>query len=157
MIVEDAKNKLSSQCRDYDVWGDRYSFKTTSTESKGAHALLEMTVNPGSQTPPHIHHAEDEMFYVLEGELSLWKGDEKTSAGPGSFVSVPKGTVHRWANESGRPARSLVFLVPGGFDEFLMKIGKPITEPGHVGSPPTKEDIEFAMSIAGDYHMEVVG
>jgi len=143
-------------CRDYDVWGDRYSFKTTSLDSNGAHALLEMTVSPGSQTPPHIHHAEDEMFYVLEGELSFWKDDEKTSAGPGSFVSIGKGTAHRWANESGRPARSLVFLVPGGFDQFLMKIGKPITELNHVGSPPTKEDIEFAMSIAEEYHMEVV-
>lgn len=60
-----------SNGRDYDAWGDRYSFKTTSAESGGAHALFEMHVKPGSGTPPHIHHAEDEMFYVLEGELSL--------------------------------------------------------------------------------------
>ncbi|NJL32412.1 MAG: cupin domain-containing protein [Phycisphaerales bacterium] len=138
------------------VWGDLYSFKTTSAESNGAHALLEMTVNPGSATPPHIHHAEDEMFYVLEGELSLWCGDQKIVGKPGSFIAVPKGMVHRWANETKSPARSLVFLVPGGFDEFLMKIGKPATDSVKPSLPPTKEEIDFALSIAGKYHMEVV-
>ena len=142
--------------RNFLVWGDRYSFKTTASESNGAHALLEMTVNPGSGTPPHIHHAEDEMFYIVEGELSLWCGDQKTVAKPGAYVAVPKGTVHRWANESNAPAKSLVFLVPGGFDEFLMKIGTPMTDPEQTGSPPTQEDIDFAMSIAGDYHLEMV-
>ena len=150
IIRENAKG------RDYLIWGDRYSFKTTSAESNGAHALLEMTVNPGSGTPPHIHHAEDEMFYVLEGELSLWCGDQKFLGKAGSFVAVPKGVVHRWANESAAPAKSLVFLVPGGFEEFLMKIGQPVTDPDHTSQPPTKDEIDFAMSIAGDYHMEVV-
>jgi quercetin dioxygenase-like cupin family protein len=142
--------------RNYNVWGDLYSFKTTSEETGGAHALLEMTVNPGSGTPPHIHHAEDEMFYVLEGELSLWCGEEKIIGRPGSFVAIPKGTTHRWANESNTPAKSLVFLVPGGFDKFLIKIGTPADEGVGTSSRPTKEQIDYAISIAGDYHMEIV-
>lgn len=146
----------ASKGRDYLIWGDHYSFKTTSAESNGAHALFEMTVSPGSGTPPHIHHAEDEMFYVLEGELSLWCGDQKVVGKAGSFVAVPKGVVHRWANESAAPAKSLVFLVPGGFEEFLMKIGQPVTDPDQTGKPPTKEEIDHALSMAGDYHMEVV-
>ena len=143
--------------RNYWVWGDHYSFKTIADDTNGEHALLEMTVNPGSGTPPHIHHAEDEMFYVLEGELSLWCDDKKTIAKPGSFVAVPKGSVHRWANESDSAARSLVFLVPAGFEAFLMKIGTPITDPQQVSGPPTKQDIDYAISIAGDYNMEIVG
>lgn len=142
--------------RNYHVWGDLYSFKTTAAESDGAHALLEMTVNPGSGTPPHIHHAEDEMFYVLEGELSFWCGDEKFTKKAGSFVAVPKGTVHRWANESNGPAKSLVFLVPGGFDEFLMAIGTPVEDGAVSSSPPTKEQVDYAISIAGNYHMEII-
>ena len=145
-----------SKGKNYNVWGDFYSFKTTSAESGGAHALLEMTVNPGSGTPPHLHHAEDEMFYVLAGELSLWCGEEKIVGKPGSFVAVPKGTIHRWANESGAPAKALVFLVPGGFDEFLMKIGKPADGTEQASQPPSKEEIDYALSIAGDYHMEVI-
>lgn len=141
---------------DYLVWGDRYSFKTTAAQSDGKHTVFEMTVNPGSGTPPHIHHGEDEMFCVLEGELSLWCGDQKVNGTPGSFVAVPRGTVHRWANESGSPARVMVILVPGGFDEFLMKIGTPVTEENQTSAPPSKEDIDYALSIAGDYHMEVV-
>lgn len=96
------------------------------------------------------------MFYVLEGELSLWCGDQKVVGKAGSFVAVPKGVVHRWANESAAPAKSLVFLVPGGFEEFLMKIGQPVTDPDQTGKPPTKEEIDHALSMAGDYHMEVV-
>lgn len=145
-----------AQGSDYLAWGDRYSFKTTSRESGGAHALLEMTVQPGSGTPPHIHHAEDEMFYVLEGDLSFWCGDTKTAARAGSFVAIPRGTVHRWANESDRPARSLVLLVPGGFDDFLIRIGKPLADPRQPASPPTREEIDFAISIAPEYHMEVL-
>lgn len=140
---------------DYWVWGDRYSFKTTARESNGAHALFEMTVNPGSGTPPHIHHAEDEMFYVLDGELSLWCVNEKILALPGTFVAIPKGTVHRWANESQRTACCLVFLVPGGFDEFLMKIGIPVTDQNIRSSPPSEKDIAYAISIAGDYNLEI--
>ena len=144
------------KARDYLVWGDLYSFKTTSAESDGAHALMEMTVKPGSGTPPHIHHAEDEMFYVLEGELSLWCDGKKVKGQPGSFVAIPKGVVHRWENESDATVRALVFLVPGGFDEFLMRIGEPMTHPDQTGQPPTKEQIDFAISIAGEYHMEIV-
>ena len=149
-------NHPPSEGKDYHVWGDLYSFKTTSAESGGVHALMEMTVNPGSGTPPHIHHAEDEMFYVLEGELSLWCAGEKTVGKPGRFVAVPKGTVHRWANESAAPARALVFLVPGGFDEFLMRIGTPVGSGETPPAPPTPEEIAHAISIAGDYHMEIV-
>ncbi len=96
------------------------------------------------------------MFYVLDGELTLWCGEQKTVAAPGAFVAVPKGTVHRWANESGREVRSLVFLVPAGFEEFLMRIGTPIAGPDQQGVPPTAEEIDWAVSIAPDYHMEVV-
>lgn len=76
---------------------------------------------------------------------------------PGSFVAVPKGTVHRWANESGASVRALVFLVPGGFEEFLMKNGTPATGPQPSSGPPSEEEIARALSIAGDYHMEIVG
>lgn len=145
-----------NQGRDYLIWGDLYSFKTTAAESDGAHALMEMNVKPGSGTPPHIHHAEDEMFYVLEGELSLWCGENKIIGKPGTFVAVPKGVVHRWANESNVMVKSLVFLVPGGFEEFLMKIGEPVTDPNQDSHPPTKEEIDYAMSIAAEYNMEIL-
>ena len=145
-----------SEGRNYDVWGDLYSFKTVSADNGGTHALLEMTVSSGSGTPPHIHGAEAEMFYILEGELSLWLGEEKIAGRPGSFVAIPRGTVHRIANESGAPAKALVFIVPGGFEEFLMKLGTPAGEGTQPSGPPTKEQIEFAMSIAADYHLEFV-
>lgn len=145
----------AGQGHDYWVWGDLYSFKATGEETSGKYALVEMTANPGSGTPPHIHHAEDEMFYVLKGELTLWLDQEKSVADPGTFVAVPKGTVHRWSNESQSPATVLVFLVPAGFEAFLMKIGTPVEDLDKPGPALTQESLDYAMSIAGEYHMEI--
>lgn len=141
--------------RDYWVWGDRYSFKTTKDDTGGAHALLEMAVNPGSGTPPHVHLAEDEMFYVLEGQLTLSVGVQQLLAGPGSFVAAPKGVLHRWANETDQVVRALVFLVPAGFEQFLMRIGEPVSDACPTPPPLTQAMIDHALSIAGDYHMAV--
>lgn len=142
--------------RDFWVWGDRYSFKATGDETNGAHALLEMNVNPGSGTPPHQHLAEDEMFYVVEGELTLSVGGQTQVAGPGSYVAVPRGETHYWANQSDDVVKALVFLVPAGFEQFLMRIGVPVSEEHPTPPPVTPDMIESAIAIAGDYHMAVV-
>ncbi|WP_269537197.1 quercetin 2,3-dioxygenase [Cerasicoccus fimbriatus] len=142
--------------RDFWVWGDRYSFKSTGAETNGAHALLEMNVNPGSGTPPHQHLAEDEMFYVVEGQLTVSVGNEHIVAGPGSYVAVPKGVTHAWANESDDVVKALVFLVPAGFEQFLMRIGEEITDANPTPPPVTDAMIQSAIAIAGDYHMKVV-
>lgn len=142
--------------REFWVWGDRYSFKVTGDESGGSHALMEMTVNPGSGTPPHVHHAEDEMFYVLDGTLSLWHGEQKIEAKPGTFVAIPKGTPHRWINESGQAVKALVFLVPAGFEKFLMRIGTEVTDAYPTAPAVSSESIEAALAVADEYHMAVV-
>lgn len=142
--------------REYWVWGDRYSFKAVSEDNGGAYCVVEMTAAPGSGTPPHLHHLEHESFFVLEGEMTVFLEEERTVAGPGTFVAAPKGRVHRWVNETTQPLRALVFIVPGGFEKFLMRIGHPVL--GAEAAPPvTQEEIDFAMSIAGEYQMDMLG
>lgn len=88
------------------------TFKYTSKESEGHYGLYETEVAPGSVTPPHIHYELNEQFYVLEGELEMLAGDERVTATPGTFVAVPRGMVHAFANLTEKPVTFLLAFCP---------------------------------------------
>jgi quercetin dioxygenase-like cupin family protein len=80
-----------------------------------AHVLVADHPFPaGYGVPMHVHEDEDEMFYVLEGELTFESEGRVTVAGPGTFVHLPRGVAHGFCNTSGRAARALVIASPGG-------------------------------------------
>ncbi|CAA9460382.1 MAG: hypothetical protein AVDCRST_MAG37-3683 [uncultured Rubrobacteraceae bacterium] len=76
------------------VGTDMITFKTTTKTNGGTYALFESLVLPDSGPPPHIHHREAESFYVLEGEFEVLDRDRWIKADAGSFVRVPKETLH---------------------------------------------------------------
>jgi len=78
------------------VLGEIMEFKVTGEETAGSFCVIELTAFPHNGPPPHVHHREDEPFYVLDGNFSFLLGDRTIEAGPGSFCRVPKGTVHRY-------------------------------------------------------------
>src|SRR5436190_21270809 len=75
--------------------GDHYTFLVTGEESGGAYFAMEALVPPGGGPPPHTHTREDETFYLLDGQVEFMLGENIVVAGPGDFVNVPRGTVHR--------------------------------------------------------------
>jgi len=93
-----------------------------SEESAGAVALVESVVPPRWEGPPLHHHAFDEGFYVLEGELTFQLGDELKSAKAGELVFAPADAVHTFANLSDAPARYLLVITPGGFERYFERI-----------------------------------
>lgn len=79
--------------------------------------LSVVTIQPGREGPePHVHPTEDDAFYMLEGELVFVVEDEEVVAAPGTFVLVPPGVRHGFANRSGAVARFLNVHAPAGFD-----------------------------------------
>jgi mannose-6-phosphate isomerase-like protein (cupin superfamily) len=63
--------------------------------------------------PLHVHHADDEAWYVLDGVLRFQLGEEVFQAGPHSAVLAPKGTPHAYGNaRRGKPARYLLVMTP---------------------------------------------
>src|SRR5450755_216726 len=71
------------------------------TESTGGRvAVIEHLAPRGSGSPLHVHHREDEWFYVLEGELTFWVGGEIVTGTAGSFVYGPRGIPHTFAVSS---------------------------------------------------------
>ncbi len=85
--------------------------------------LVEMLdMPPGDMPPLHVHRAEDEGFYVLEGEMTVFHPGEEVRLGPGDFTLTPRGTPHTYRVGEGS-ARVLVTSTPGGFERFVAAVG----------------------------------
>src|SRR5437660_6408807 len=93
------------QGRTVAVVGDVYRFLATGEDTGGKYALWEAFVPPGGGPPLHVHSREEEGFYVLDGEITLFLGDHRLIASAGMFANIPVGTPHSFKNESGKPAR----------------------------------------------------
>jgi quercetin dioxygenase-like cupin family protein len=102
-------------------------------ESGGAIALVEVSVPPRWQGPPLHHHAFDEAFYVLDGELTFRLGDELRTAAAGRFAFVRGGAVHTLANLADAPARYLLVITPAGFERYFDRDGADVPETTVVG------------------------
>ena len=76
---------------------------------------------PGREGPSaHVHDDEDDAFYVLDGELLFRVEDEEIAATAGTFVLVPPGVRHTFANRTSAPVRILNIHAPAGFDRRLL-------------------------------------
>ena len=71
---------------------------------------------PGRVLEQHLHHDEDDAFYILEGELTFAVEGEEVVAGPGTFVLVPPGVHHTFANRGDALVRLVNIHAPAGFD-----------------------------------------
>jgi mannose-6-phosphate isomerase-like protein (cupin superfamily) len=79
--------------------------------------LSMITIQPHRDGPPvHQHAAEDDSFYMLDGELTFFVDGEEVVAGPGTFVLVPPEVPHTFANRGDEPARFVNVHAPAGFD-----------------------------------------
>ena len=76
-------------------------------------AVGEQHVPPGYGVPTHVHEFDDELFYILGGELIMVTPEGEAKAGPGACVSLPRGIPHGFRNAAEGPARMLVVLTPG--------------------------------------------
>jgi quercetin dioxygenase-like cupin family protein len=99
--------------------GGPLTFKLRTEDTDGSLTVFENVIAPGDGPPAHFHEAQDESWYVLEGELRFKLGDEMRSAPAGSFVFVPRGTVHCFQNVGDGPARILVIFNPAGMEPFF--------------------------------------
>jgi uncharacterized cupin superfamily protein len=100
--------------------GAGVTVKASEAETGGLCSVWEGRVGPGTVgAGPHYHRGRDEFFYVLEGELVLRIGDERHTAGPGTFAFVPRETVHGFHNASRNSATLLVMHHPAGFERFF--------------------------------------
>lgn len=91
-------------------------FKADGDETASRYAVSEWWLDPRTQGPGPHSHAEDDLFYVIEGTMSVMVGDEWIDAAKGAFVLVPGGVTHDFENRGSVRAGILNFSVPGGFE-----------------------------------------
>ena len=122
--------------------GDRVTFLVTGAESSGACFIIEGMVPPGGGPPPHIHHFEDESFYILQGTVTVQAGGKTLQASPGDFIHIPRGTVHSFRNEGNVDARLLTTVSPAGpagLEKFFAEAFYPATDRAAAPAPVTEE------------------
>jgi quercetin dioxygenase-like cupin family protein len=120
-----------------DVWWKtgRMTVKAGRTETGGSFAQLEMNDPRGTATPMHLHHRDDETFYVIEGEIVVFIGDERIALSAGDYAFAPRGIPHATVVRS-ESARVLVTLTPGGLEELFVSLGSTVN-----GSEPPAEEV----------------
>lgn len=143
------------QGRTIAVVGDVYRFLVTGDETNGKYAVFEALVLPGGGPPPHVHSREEEGFYVLEGEITFTIHGERVVARAGTFANMPIGTPHAFKNESDRPARMLITLVPAGLENMFFEAGVALPEGTTTAAPPTHDEIERLLAVAPRYGIEI--
>ena len=134
---------------------DLHTFKVTGEDTNGAFVAAELTAGPEIAPPPHIHRNADESFYVLDGTFEFSLAGQQFTAGPGSFVYLPKGVVHTHRAGGGKPARALVIQTPAGVERFIQEAGVEATDPSVRPGPPDMAVFEKIVRAAQRHDIEV--
>lgn len=140
----------------YSGVGDVYRILATGEQTGGVYTLCETRVLPDNGPPPHIHHREDEAFFIVEGEVTFQLGDRTVKCTAGSFVQGPRGIPHAFKNTGKTPARILVYVTPPGFEHFMKEFATPLPSFASPPRPVTPQDVEKLRAIAPKYGIEIL-
>ena len=132
------------------------TIKSSGETTGGRVAVTENWAPRGHGSPLHVHHNEDEWFYVLSGELTFWVDGQVITATDGSFVYGPRDVPHTFTVTS-EEARFLLVIEPAGFENFLRALSEPaesLTLPPASVEPPA---MDAMMAAAAEYGLEILG
>ena len=146
------------QSLEQSVWYNGWltTFLVTGQDTQGQFALMEQVTRNNNVPPPHIHHREDEVFYVLEGEVTFSVGDRTIKATPGTMVCLPRDVAHSFEIDS-EQVRMLILLTPAGFEGWFKEFSVPaptMTLPPQVEVPYS--DIQRMLESSLRYGIEIV-
>ncbi|THF69703.1 cupin domain-containing protein [Deinococcus sp. Arct2-2] len=141
------------------VVGDTYTIVVDGQQTNGRYTLIDMLIPPGGGPPPHRHDFE-EMFSILEGEVTLTFRGETVMAGAGTTVNIPANAPHQFQNKSAGLVRLLCLCVPAGQEDMFREVGVPVAT--RTTPAPTMSDAEQqafkekSMALAARYHTELL-
>ena len=132
--------------------------KANSEQTDSAFDLYQLTAATGYETPYHVHHDEDGVFYVLEGEIDCYYGDDGKNvfrAGPDDTIFLPRDVPHGFRVVSDEECRMLIQQTPAGLVKFFMEVGVPAER---IETPPSTElDVKRLTEVSAKYHLEILG
>jgi quercetin dioxygenase-like cupin family protein len=132
------------------------TIKATGEQTGGRYSLVEVLAPDGYGSVLHVHHQEDEGFYILEGELTFYVGEETIKARHGSYLFGSRDVPHAFTVDSG-PAKLLFVFSPAGLEGLIREMGEParsLTVPPQPEAPPDEAEMERLAEIGARYGAE---
>ncbi|MGH2548711.1 MAG: cupin domain-containing protein [Thermomicrobiales bacterium] len=129
--------------------------KATSASTGGQMSILEITEPPNSVAPLHVHHHEDEAFWILDGDVTFEVGGNLIEAHTGDYVFGPRDIPHRYSiGPNG--CRMLFIMTPGGFDQMVIEMSLPAVR--RTLPPASDEEPDWAhiAAVASKYGNELL-
>jgi quercetin dioxygenase-like cupin family protein len=139
-------------------FGALAEIKATAADTGGQMTIVEVTEHPGAEAPLHVHHRDDEAFWILDGDVTFEVGDATVEASAGDYVFGPRDIPHRFT-VGDRGCRMLFILVPGGIEDVIRATSEPAprrTLPPPSDEEPTPEEIEGLKAIVKEYGYELL-
>ena len=118
-----------------NIAGSKTLHKIKSSATNGVFSVLEFVTPPGKGVAIHVHEREDELVYLLEGEIEVTLGDQKMKAIPGVMALLPRGIPHGFTNIGNKPSRVLDTILPGQFDNYFVELAALYA----AGDPPEEQ------------------
>lgn len=120
--------------------GTEVIFKATGEREGDGPTVLEFITAPGFSTGDHVHSKIEEIFYVIDGKITIRAGEWSGQIGPGGLVRVPPGTPHGFGNAGSAPATLLLIISPAGIhEEYFRELAAILAHPGSPDSGAIRE------------------
>lgn len=139
----------------YNMFGGLTMLKATGEETGGAYGLIEQRADSGMETPLHVHHAEDELWFVIDGRLSIHVDGDTHVVDSGDLAFGPRGVPHAFRVEAD-DSRYLIVRNAGG-ESFFGTVGDPVTDLTLPDPHPTEAQLERLDGVLEAYEMEILG
>lgn len=150
---------LTQQGRALWHLGALLNFKALGAETGGQYWALEGLADKHMAVPLHSHSQEDEIWYVLEGEIAFTANGETKVGGPGTFVYIPRGVPHTFHIKSDT-ARWFGIGLSGHLDQWFFETGEPakaLTLPPPPPGPPSEAAISAIVNSLKAYGTDTLG
>lgn len=104
------------------ISGGEYVHRIKSADTNGGFSVIEIISPPGEGAALHVHENEDELVYLLSGEIEVMLGDQTMLAVPGVTALLPRGIAHGFTNVGDTPSVVIDTILPGAFDNYFSEM-----------------------------------
>jgi quercetin dioxygenase-like cupin family protein len=129
--------------------------RASGAETRDTLSLIEQIIPPGFASPWHVHHDEDESFYVIDGTVTVQVADRSVTLNAGDYGFGPRGVPHGFRIEGTTPARVLLMTNGGEFANFVRETSRP--DDGVKPSPPSQADLMRLAAAAERHGLSILG
>ena len=129
-------------------FGGQTWLRATSVTTNGQLAIVEQILDPGLGSPYHMHRNEDEMFYIIEGEVRFVSEGGSWRGGAGTYAFLPRNVPHGFEVVGDVPAHFLILVTPAGFEAFVAELAEPA---------PAPPDMPRVMEAASRFELKILG